>query len=188
MQAIAFFLVLAASDIASPPVPVTLSETLDVNHYEVTGLSPEHLIHSFRMRPNPAIIATTRAGVSTRYDFAFGDGVCRLMQVELTLDIDITYPLWREEERGNETMRNEWSRFMTALEMHEEGHVRLFREAAEDLSDRLASLPPAQSCNALSQSVERERQRFDREVNVVQSAYELQTRNGASQGARLRFN
>jgi predicted secreted Zn-dependent protease len=187
MQVLALMLVWALNDSATGPVPVTLSETLDVHHYEVSGLSPEHLVSSFRARPNPSVMATTRAGVSTRYDFAFGNGECRLMQVELALDIDITYPLWREEAQGNDAMRAAWTRFITALEIHEQGHVDLFREAAGELQGRLARLPPAPSCNALAQSIERERQRFDREVNVVQSAYEAQTRNGATQGARLRF-
>lgn len=187
MAVIAFLFLWVANDTALPPIPVTLEESLDTHYYEVTGLSPEHLIGSFRARPNPAVMATTRAGVSTRYDFAFGEGACHLMQVELALEIDITYPRWREEDRGSGEMRAEWSRFMTALEEHEQGHVALFREAAADLQERLSRLPPAPSCNALAQSVERERQRFDREVNVVQSVYEARTRNGEAQGARLRF-
>ncbi|WP_421788521.1 DUF922 domain-containing protein [Hyphobacterium sp.] len=187
MPFFALMLVWALNASAPPSVPVTLQETLDVHHYEVTGLSPEHLVASFRQRPNPSVMAITRAGMSTRYDFAFGNGECRLMQVELLRDIDITYPRWREQDRGSETMQAAWTQFLTALEIHEQGHVDRFREGAQGLSDRLAALPPQESCQALSRAVEREQDRFDREMARIQSAYEAETRNGAAQGARLRF-
>ncbi|WP_421789823.1 DUF922 domain-containing protein [Hyphobacterium sp.] len=183
----AIVLTLALNNSATVPVPVTRTETLDVNHYEVTGLSPEHLILSFRSRPNPAVMATTRAGVSTRYDFAFGNGECRLMQVELMLDIDITYPRWREEGRGSEVMRSEWTRFIQAVEIHEQGHVDRFRDAADRLSERLSAIPPAASCQTIRRRVAEEEERFDHEVSVVQAAYERQTGFGRTQGARLRF-
>ena len=187
MSVLVFALALVLNNSAVMRVPVTQTETLDVNYYEVTGLSPEHLILSFRSRPNPAVMATTRAGVSTRYDFAFGNGECRLMQVELMLDIDITYPRWREEENGSDEMREEWSRFIAAVEVHEQGHVDRFREAAARLSDRLASIPPASSCQTIRRAVAEEKNRFDHEVGVIQAAYERQTGFGRTQGARLRF-
>ncbi|WP_394693111.1 DUF922 domain-containing protein [Hyphobacterium sp.] len=173
--------------IAAAQTPVSIAETLDIHHYEVTGLSPEHLMASFRSRPNPAVMATTRGGLSIRYDFAFGGGECRLMQVDLALDIDITYPLWREEDRGSESMREAWQRFKSALEIHEEGHVERFRDAAARLSDRLAAIPPAPSCQTVRAAVDRHRAQFDREVEAEQAAYERETDNGATQGARLRF-
>ncbi len=173
--------------VAAAQTPVSTAETLDIHHYEVTGLSPEHLIASFRNRPDPAVMATTRGGLSIRYDFAFGGDECRLMQVDLTLDIDITYPLWREEDRGSQDMRAAWQRFKTALEIHEEGHVERFRDAAARLSDRLAAIPPAPSCHTVRAAVDRHRAQFDREVDAEQAAYERETDNGATQGARLRF-
>ena len=173
--------------VAAAQTPVSTAETLDIHYYEVTGLSPEHLIASFRSRSNPAVMATTRGGLSIRYDFAFGGGECRLMQVDLTLDIDITYPLWREENRGSDAMRAEWQRFKTALEVHEDGHVERFRDAAVRLSDRLTAIPPAPSCHTVRAAVDRHREQFNREVDVEQAAYERETDNGAAQGARLRF-
>lgn len=189
MSVFAFVLALALNSgtSASAPVPVTQTEDLDVYYYEVTGLSPDHLMQSFMARPNPAVMATTRAGISTRYDFAFGNGQCRLMQVELMLDIDLTYPRWREEERGPAAMRQEWTRFMAALEVHEEGHVDLFREAANRLSTRLSEIRPADSCQTISRRVAEEKDRFDREITAIQDAYERQTGHGRTQGARLRF-
>jgi len=173
--------------VSAAQAPVTQAETLDVHHYEVTGLSPEHLITSFRNRPNPAVMATTRGGLTIRYDFAFGGDVCRLMQVDLTLDIDITYPLWREEAHGPQGMRTEWQRFKVALESHEQGHVERFRDAASRLSDRLAAIPPAPSCHTIRAEVESQRGQFNREVEAEQARYERETDNGAVQGARLRF-
>jgi len=167
--------------------PVSRSETLDIHHYEVTGLSPAHLIESFRNRPDPTVMATTRGGVDIRYDFAFGNDECRLMQIDLTLDIDITYPRWREEAQGSASMQVEWQRFKTALETHEQGHVDRFRRAVTSLSDRLVTIRPAASCQTVRAAVEAERQRFHQDISIIQADYERETDNGAAQGARLRF-
>jgi predicted secreted Zn-dependent protease len=167
--------------------PVSQSERLDIHHYEVTGLSPEHLIESFRNRPDPTVMATTRGGVDIRYDFAFGNDECRLMQIDLTLDIDITYPRWREAMQAPASMQAEWQRFITALEIHEQGHVDRFRRAVAALSDQLATIRPAASCHTVRAAVEAERERFHQEISSIQADYERQTDYGATQGARLRF-
>jgi len=181
------FLAVIGSAVSMAQPSVSQTETLDIHHYEVTGLSPEHLINSFRARTNPAVMATTLGGVDVRYDFAFGGDECRLMQVELKLDIDITYPLWREEARGPDAMRTEWARFMIAVRAHEQGHVDRFRRAANEMSDRLAAIPPASSCRTVRSAVAAERERFRHEIAIIQAEYERQTDNGANQGARLRF-
>jgi predicted secreted Zn-dependent protease len=181
------FCLVVGCGVSAAQTPVTQSETLDIHHYEVSGLSPEHLIESFRNRPDPTVVATTRSGVDIRYEFAFGQGECRLMQIDLTLDIDITYPRWREEAQGSASMQAEWARFMAAVEAHEHGHVERFRAAVSNLSDQLAAIPPAASCDVVRDAVDRSGEQFDRALEAAQAAYERETNNGATQGARLRF-
>tara|TARA_R110002096_G_scaffold42970_2_gene115952 strand:- start:3168 stop:3761 length:594 start_codon:yes stop_codon:yes gene_type:complete len=171
---------------ATPTIAVT--ERTSESHYEVTGLTPQHLARSFQRQPNPGVMAQTDGGLSLRFDFAFGDQGCQLMGAELALHIHTTYPLWRERDRGPEAMRREWDRFAGALRVHEDIHGDLFRSEAQRLAERLESLPPARSCDGLHRAIDRERDAFDRAITQAQAAYERDTRNGAAQGARLRFS
>lgn len=166
---------------------VTISETESKGHYEVTGLTPRHLANSFQSQPRRGEMARTDGGLSLAFDFAYGPEGCRLTGGEIAITIHTTYPRWRERDRGPDAMRVEWDRFMDALREHETVHGDLFREEAQRLADRLDRLPPSPTCNGLHRAITAEQERFDRAINSGQAAYETRTRNGASQGARLRF-
>ncbi|MEE2565351.1 DUF922 domain-containing protein [Hyphobacterium marinum] len=184
--ALAVFIFVSGAS-ASQDGRVTISESESESHYEVTGLTPRHLANSFRNQPRRGEMARTDGGLSLAFDFAYGGEGCRLTGGDIAITIHTTYPRWRERDRGPQVMREEWDRFMAALREHETIHGDLFRDEAHRLAGRLENLPPSPSCDGLHQSIAAERERFDRDINAAQAAYEIRTRNGASQGARLRF-
>lgn len=110
------------------------------------------------------------------------DGRCRITSVEVSLTGSILLP---RLNGGSRAQNEAFDRYLVLLAVHEEGHRRIAREAAQDIERLLRSLPEARSCRQLeSEANAQARARLD-EYLEREREYDRATRHGHSQGAVL---
>lgn len=116
------------------------------------------------------------------------DGLCRVTQADISIDTTVTLPRWANIDRASVKARDQWMRYMKALEGHEEGHVDINLAAMDDLKRGLLALEPRRSCKALLSAG---RALSDANTDAVgrrHVEYDRKTRHGATQGAKLRLD
>ncbi len=96
--------------------------------------------------------------------------------------VTYTLPRWTDADRAPSELNDTWTRFVTALKLHEEGHGRLARELAERIEHAIESMPPEPTCEELEHQVGALANRMILE-DEEQAAYDQETGHGHSQGA-----
>jgi len=62
------------------------------------------------------------------------------IDVTVNLSLTITLPYWVEYDQGTCRAKQEWDNFSSALSEHEEKHVKIFEDAANELASSLSGL------------------------------------------------
>ena len=114
------------------------------------------------------------------------DGLCRVTQADISIDTTVTLPRWANIDRASVKARDEWMRYIKALEGHEEGHVDINLAAMDDLKRGLLALKPRRSCRALLRAGHALSDANTEAVGRRHVEYDRATRHGATQGAKLR--
>lgn len=110
-----------------------------------------------------------------RYDYeTTGDN---LSSVKVTVGTRITTPLWREYGSAPQAEKDEWDRFLAALETHEQGHVGLVVKYLSNIDSQM-----------VGQSVDGAKREWERALAALQSAsnaYDVQSDHGRNQGTTI---
>lgn len=108
---------------------------------------------------------------------------CQINNVNTHVDVIITLPRWEASTGASRSLRVEWERYITALQLHEDGHGINGIHAGQHIYQALWSLPAYPSCEALKAAVEATVQKTVRIYNQKDLAYDQQTQHGLIQGA-----
>ena len=92
----------------------------------------------------------------------------------------ILMPVWPEYRTQPQRCKDEWDSMWRALERHEDGHRRIYREAVVQLTKQLEKLPRTRK-EDLSTLVN---QRI-KELKEAQAKYDKKTEHGAARGVQL---
>ena len=109
-------------------------------------------------------------------------GGCQVGDVTTRLDLKVRMPRWNPPAGADPQAVSNWSRYISALEVHESGHLQHGRDL-ESSFKRTAAAIKAASCGEVDRML---RQRFDAMVKDAQALdvqYDAQTNHGATQGA-----
>lgn len=127
--------------------------------------------------------ALTDWKIEWRMGNAVQGGVCRLSSFSTTTTITITLPLWIASTNASPELIRAWSDYIAALELHEEGHVRLVRSAALEMRQRVQSVAVANDCAALKQKVEVTAESVLTDLRRKHKEYDERTHHGQTQRA-----
>ncbi|MFY3383329.1 DUF922 domain-containing Zn-dependent protease [Paracidovorax sp. MALMAid1276] len=109
-------------------------------------------------------------------------GRCAITEVTTRLRTEVQLP----ELRGaGAAQQAAFDRYLTALSQHEQGHVQIGRDAAQAIDQALRQMPAAPDCATLERDANAVAQRLLRDHVEREKQYDVRTRHGASQGARL---
>src|SRR3546814_1468478 len=78
----------------------------------------------------------TRSDIRIAYDLERMDRGCRLRNLEVWLDIEVTLPDWRPDRTPPKWQRERWGVALAALERHEATHRAHARAAAAEAGSR----------------------------------------------------
>ena len=161
-----------------------------VERYAIKGATPAELRREMNARGPQGVGGRrfdgyTRWYVSWRYRYSNTGSACAIAAVTTSVKITITLPLWSDESGANSAPRRHWSRYLAALEMHEQGHRRHGVDAAHEIDSAIAVMPPAQTCDALGSQANALGKGILSKYNQRDLDYDRDTRHGATQGARF---
>lgn len=121
--------------------------TYPVNASSIEGLNRamrEVLLPIGGARP---ATASTKVTMTPMVSYAEVEGQCLITSSTVDLDVLVTLPEWRQRRYANETERNAWDGYVSALRQHEELHVQTAEEYAERFQSALRGLPAARDCD-----------------------------------------
>lgn len=177
MRVLLFELILGAAQWAwAQPAATKFS------YYDVRGGDVKSLLAALNARgPHHG---RTDWKLSYKFSWRQGAGVCRAESVSTGLELVMTLPRWSASAGATADLASRWERYVTALRLHEEGHLEHGRGAERDFKAAAASLS-APDCAALDLAM---RERFASILSDYQArdkAYDARTEHGKLQGAWL---
>jgi predicted secreted Zn-dependent protease len=130
--------------------------------------------------------ALTRSQLEVNYEFERSRSSCRLVEVQVSLQVTTVLPVWEPSARAPRDLRNRWDRMLAGLTRHEEGHAGHAKAAAQELRVGLADLPKeADSCRRIEAMAQRILFRVTTRLKFLDQRYDMRTRRGVGQGAVL---
>lgn len=109
-------------------------------------------------------------------------GTCRLEDVRVLVQVDITLPEWRTEAGASRDLRIRWDEFMTSLRVHEYGHRDRAYQAGEEVHGTLSSIR-TESCFTIAELADARATAVVRRHQELDRAYDRATGCGQAQGA-----
>jgi len=174
-----------------PPVelPRYVSEESDIVWYPVAGSSIRDL--QSQMRANGphddagAYAGYTRNNTYWHIQWREGGGSCSVTTVAVATYDTVTLPMWSPPPNADAALTAEWSRFVTMLGRHEEGHRDIAIAGAGEIARALAMLSPQASCADLAASANAQGQAILASIRGRQKAYDAETNHGQRRGTSL---
>lgn len=129
--------------------------------------------------------AETTYNLTWRYQYInVGNDQCQVANASVGIHVSQILPVWRPDSKTSPKLVAAWNTFATALNTHENGHVGLDLQYAQNLLNDLRSLP-ATPCSQIQEAV---RHLTDSDSAMLAQAndnYDSTTNHGATQGAIL---
>ena len=182
--------VLLALAACAQPAQAAVDLDDQVEHYAIEGATPADLRREMNGKgPQGAggrrFDGHTRWFVSWRYRYNNTGGGCNIASVTTSVKVTMTLPQWSDQSRASSATREQWARYIAALDLHEQGHRRHGIAAANEVDHAIAAMPPAGSCDALGKNANALGTSILRKYNQLDLDYDRDTGHGASQGARF---
>ncbi|MDX2242889.1 MAG: DUF922 domain-containing Zn-dependent protease [Leptolyngbyaceae cyanobacterium bins.302] len=110
-------------------------------------------------------------------------GQCAIRSTKTRITVTYTLPQWDAPAHAERSLVAEWNQYMTALQLHEDGHKEHGVEAGRGVLQTLAHLPAASSCQELESKAQAAAQAVIKAYNQKDLEYDRTTRHGYTQGA-----
>lgn len=174
-----------------PPLdlPSDVSEESDIVWYPITGSSLSDLrAQMWALGPRDG--QSRRAGYTRGYTYwnvtyTSDAGTCLMRTVRVTVYDTVTLPLWTPPPRADPAVVAEWSRFVTMLGRHEEGHRELSVDGARQIARALAVMTPRSTCPELLADANAQGHAILASTQERQVQYDDETNHGLRRGTQL---
>lgn len=159
------------------------------NLYVVTGSNLVEILYAMRdARPwgtNHAFHATTDWKLDWTYRHSWNEGRARLDHFKIRARAVVTLPRWNPTPGASVEMRHRWQRYLDALTLHEEGHVRLARHAVSQIRREVSALKDFATKQELEAELRRITEKVLASTRQQEREYDRRTGHGVTQGASL---
>jgi len=110
---------------------------------------------------------------------------CKLEQINVMVNATQTYPRWVDMHRGDQTLINEWNKWVNATVAHEDRHLAEGLEAASKLDQHLQSFQWSSDCRTIDDQLKSETNRIMNDYKNNESwKYDRDTNHGMNEGTR----
>ena len=110
---------------------------------------------------------------------------CSMKDAAVAVGIAQTLPKWRGENQGAAGLKARWSKFIEALQRHEQGHKEHGLKAAREIEAAVLAVKPASNCEDLEAAANTAAQAIVAKFQALDQEYDRKTDHGRSQGATL---
>ena len=110
---------------------------------------------------------------------------CYMKDAAVAVGIAQTLPKWRGEDKGAAGLKVLWSKFLGALQRHEDGHKEHGLKAARQIEAAVLAIKPAGNCEDLEAAANASAQAVVVKYQALDEEYDRNTDHGRNQGATL---
>ncbi|MEO8156780.1 MAG: DUF922 domain-containing protein [Betaproteobacteria bacterium] len=163
---------------------------LQTSYYYIDGPSATVLAAQLDQSGPVGADGTHYAG-RTRWDIKWQfrheqkDAICSMTEAAVYVGIAQTMPKWRGESRGVPGLKALWSKFIDALQRHEDGHKEHGVKAGREIEAAVLAVKPASNCEDLAAAANAAAQGIVAKYKALDADYDRTTNHGRSQGATL---
>lgn len=154
-------------------------------YYDVHGDTAEALLQQIEAERGPdGFHAETNWLVTWRYGWQSTSSECRIVDVQIEVDIEYLMPRWQNrEEVFDQALVDTWNRYELALRVHEQGHGDIAIEAGKAVEATLFQMLPRHDCKRLSADADALAMHVIDQHQEQNQDYDDVTDHGATQGA-----
>ncbi len=168
---------------ALPPVVTEKYE-----YYEVNGNCEKDLQCQMRQKGIPwadgkKYNSTTRWNIKWDYGHISTSHECSPDSFRVIVEITFRYPKWVDTAAAPQSLIDKWNSYMQYLILHENGHRDMAVDAATELVNAVAEMPPAQDCTELDRQLRSLSRARMKQLNKDEREYDTATNHGFTQGA-----
>ncbi len=167
-------------------IPPKVTEQYE--YYEIKGTSEKELRDQMCRNGCPfpdgkKYDSVTSWRVKLDYGHDQATQACSADSVRVNVAINFRYPKWIRTDGAPQQLVDKWDEYMKNLVMHENEHRDMAVQAAAELSEAVAALPPASSCAELDREVRSlSRERMEK-LDVDEKMLDKTTSHGKTEGA-----
>ncbi|MBN1147206.1 MAG: DUF922 domain-containing Zn-dependent protease [Anaerolineales bacterium] len=127
--------------------------------------------------------ALTRWCIRWSYRYRRGVGRCAVGPLKVELEITYHMPQWEPPDSAPDELVERWRAYLAALQVHEEGHAEIAKQAAKAVQQSMQALPVYPTCQTMERDADALGGRILEEYLRLQDEYDRQTEYGCNQGA-----
>jgi predicted secreted Zn-dependent protease len=117
------------------------------------------------------------------YGYDRAPQTCSPDSFRVTVAITFRLPKWTRPPDAPQQLIDKWDTYMKNLVAHENGHRDMAVEAASELSQAVAELPPALTCDEIDREVQKLSRARMAKLRADEKGYDTSTHHGHTQGA-----
>jgi len=129
--------------------------------------------------------ASTDYAIAWNFNYQSGsDGLCHINQVSVGINVTTVFPNWQSTAGVTAGTAASWQRFISSLNTHENGHIQLDTQYAQQILNDLQNYPATDCASIVSAA----NGRANLDLALLDQAnndYDAYTNHGATQGATL---
>lgn len=169
----------------SQQLPTGVKVITRTAYYDVHGASARELAADLRRQGPRDAEGRTQAGAASspvrwQYVKRASGSECRAASVRVIVHTDILLPRWVPPVDTEPGLPAQWTAFIAALAVHEQGHQEISVRHAERIRKGIAAMRA--NCRSFDGQVERANKRVMTAMRSAQAAYDADTRHGLTQG------
>ena len=108
-----------------------------------------------------------------------------MTDVAVAVGIAQTLPRWRGEDKGAAALKSRWTKFVEALQRHEDGHKEHGLKAGRQIEVAVLAVKPASNCEDLEEAANAAAQAIVAKYQALDEEYDRKTDHGRNQGDTL---
>ena len=163
--------------VAVPDASVSFSRAEEM--YDVTGANSAELSKAMQKDGPKNFWAYTNWSISWSHTTeADTDGVCKLKDLVVTVNIKMSLPRWANAPDPGDARRQSWDEMIAALRKHEQGHANNGVRAANAVSSAILAAPAQTSCEAFDGLIDRTSKEIVKAYRKADKNYDRVTNHG----------
>ena len=162
--------------------------TVKTEYYDIYGWTAEELREQMVRfgvvwRDGKTYDALTTWLARWRYTWKSGPNRCWITGVETSVEVLHRYPRWVNKDKAAPELQHHWTRYMSHLETHENGHKDIGIAATAAIEKAIRQMPAHRSCRALEAAANALAEETLDTYRTHEADYDRKTGHGRTQGA-----
>ncbi len=162
------------------------SLTEKTERYYVNGATPNAIRKDMNKKRSGKYDAYTNWHVTWRFNTKKNSQrLCEISDVDVTLNIKFLFPQWKPDRQVDQSVRERWNDYFSALTDHENHHKDLAVEMAQEIEDLLNAFNPEYDCKNLRKTANDAAYKVLNTYKKKQNDFDKETNHGINDGAHF---